>query len=129
MIGATVTPYRKLVVCRFQSASMMRRVLGILLACVLVAGQWMFYSHALSHAKHEFALAKNVKAGCCPAPLDHPTEYCITFDALGCGATGAQSATTLQTVTAPALQVADRTVPRMAEALPFYSRAPPTVIF
>jgi hypothetical protein len=107
---------------------MTRRMLGILLACALVAGQWMFYSHALSHAKHELALAKKVKAGCCPAPLDHPVEYCIAFDALGCGATRAQSATMLQTVHALAPRVADRTVPRMAEALPFCSRAPPAFI-
>lgn len=102
-----------------------RHLLSLLLAVLLVAGQWAGTLHGLAHAAHELAVAKAAIGGGEPAaPLDHARDHCVAFQALDGSAVAASPG-----CLPPAIAIAHAgpvALPwQAAQAFPFRSRAPP----
>lgn len=106
----------------------MRKLLSLLLAVALVAGQWGGQLHALSHAKYDLAVALNAhhtsggNQGI--PPLDHSRDHCVAFQAIDSAAT-APPAPVLALLPPSFTLVAQRNPLLPAEPAPFSARAPP----
>lgn len=105
-----------------------RHLLSLILVAAVIAGQWAGHLHALSHAKHDLALALQLgkfgKSREAPAPLDHSADRCLAFHAVDCA---------IDTPPLPLLEspVASAyiSIPRLplwpAERTSYLARAPP----
>lgn len=108
----------------------MRRLLGLVLAIVLVAGQWAGQMHALSHAKHALALAINGHADQVaggkhsPPNQDHSRDRCVAFQAIDSAAV-MPAAPVLVTLSPCFTFVLQHIALLPAEPAPYSSRAPP----
>ena len=105
---------------------LLRHTLGLLLATLLVAGQWAGMLHGMGHAAHELAVAKAAVGGGDPAPLDHARDHCVAFHALDGSLAGV-----LPPCLPPQARFAHSVVPpqpaHAAWHFPFRSRAPPVL--
>ena len=105
----------------------MRHLLSLILAAVLIAGQWAEQVHALSHAEYDLAVATHFKTGGdAPAPLDHSRDRCVTFHGLDC-AVDAPPLASLESQAAVATVAIPRLLLRPAEHPAYSSRAPPVL--
>ena len=110
------------------------RFLALVLALVLVSGQWAGQMHALSHAKQELTAALNghsasqvarAAGGKHNAPgQDHSRDRCVAFQAIDSAAV--TPATPLLVQTPPSFTVELQQIALLpAEPAPYSSRAPP----
>lgn len=112
------------------------RLLSLFLAALLLAGQWAGQLHALSHARHDLALAlaapgpagEAIPQGPANPPrLDHSADHCIAFHALDGAAVAAAGLTPGRNNTQFFHALPGCTL-RAADPLPFSSRAPPVPV-
>lgn len=108
----------------------MRKLLSLVLALVLVAGQWAVQMHALSHAGHDLAVVLNGhhdnatrgKPG--TPPLDHSRDRCVAFQAIDSAA--AAPAAPVLALLPPCFTLASQHIEFLpAEPAHFSARAPP----
>ncbi len=113
-----------------------RRLLSLFLAAMLVAGQWAGQLHALSHAKHDLALAlatpgpagdHSRQSPTSPLRLEHSADLCVAFHALD-GAAVATAGLVLDRHAPQFFHALPGCALRAADPLPFSSRAPPVPV-
>ena len=108
----------------------MRNLLSLVLALLLVAGQWAGQMHALSHAGHDLAVALNGHQGYATRgkpeapPLDHSRDRCVAFQAIDSAAAAAAPPVLAQLP--PCFTLASQHIELLpAEPAQFSARAPP----